>query len=99
MIGVLGEAGKRFHLALEEPLVFGAHVIPRSNLLRTRSKFGVSGDHSHFLLAGKGLLVQLVPAANKLSFVFLDPFFRRMVRGMRSAGCEVHVERLVGTEG
>ncbi len=34
VVGVLGEAGEGLHLALEEPLLVGAHAVPGGDFLR-----------------------------------------------------------------
>ena len=56
------------------------------------------GNDAELLLPREGLLAQLVPAAVELALVFVDPFLRRVVRGVRRAGGEVHEERLVRRE-
>ena len=98
VVGVLGEAGEGFHLALEEPLLLGAHVVPRGDLLGPRRELGVGRDHAQLLLPREGLLAQLVPAAAELALVLRDPLLGHVVRGVRRAGGEVHVERLVRRE-
>ncbi len=97
-VGVLGEPGEGFHLALEELLLLRAHVVPRGNLLRTRRELGVSRNHAQLFLPREGFLAKLVPAAAELALVLCDPFLRHVVRGVRRAGGEIHVERLVGRE-
>ena len=98
VVGVLGEAGEGLHLPLEEPLLLGGHVVPGRDLRGPGRELRVGGDHAQLLLAREGLLAQLVPAAAELALVLLDPLLRRVVRGVRGAGREVHVERLVGRQ-
>ena len=95
VVGVLGEAGEGFHLALEQALLVGAHVVPGRYFLRPRRQLRIRRDHAHCLLPRVGLLAELVPAAAELALVLRDPFLRRVVRRVRRAGREVHVERLV----
>jgi hypothetical protein len=66
MIGVLGEAGKGFHLPLEGRFSCAAHVCPRRGSRLGRGVSFVSGHHAQRLLAGERLLAQLVPAPVEL---------------------------------
>ena len=60
-------------------------------------QLGVRRDHAELLLVGEDLLAQLIPALVEQAFAadLLDPFRRRVVRGMRAAGHVVAEERLV----
>ena len=99
VVGVLGEAGEGLHLALEEPLLLGAHVRPGGDFLGPGGELGVGRDHAQLLLTGERLLAQLVPAAAELPLVLGDPLLGHVVRGVRRAGGEVHVEGLVRRQG
>ena len=99
VVGVLGEAGEGFHLALEEPLLVGAHVRPTRGFPAGRGvSFVSAGMTPSFFCRAKVSSRSLSQPPCELALVFGDPLLRRVVRRVRRAGGEVHVERLVGRE-
>ena len=98
MIRVLEESGIHFHLAFEDRLQFGGHVVPRGDLRVTRSQLGVCRNDTEFLLACERALTLRVPPAGELTLVLVGPLLRHVVGRVRGSRSEVHEERLVGHE-
>ena len=95
VVGVLREPGVDLHLARVERLQLVGDVVPRREGLVARGELGVGGDHAELLLAGEGLLAELVPPLVELPLVLVGPVLRDVVRGVAAAGREVDEERLV----
>ena len=55
----------------------------------------IGRHHAQFLLIGEDLVAHRVPAHVELALELVDPFLRRLVRGVRAAGDVVDEERLV----
>ena len=98
VVGLLEEAGVDLHLARQDRLELGRHVVPGGDLLRPRGQLRVLGDHAQLLLPREGLLAQLVPALIELALVLGRPGRRDVVGRVRRAGRVVHEEGLVGDQ-
>src|SRR5271170_2174183 len=95
MVGVLEKCRIDLHLPGKDWPHLLRHLVPGGNFSRSLREFGVTRDDPEFLLAGEDLFAQLVPALIKLAFVLADPVLGYVMRGMASARCKVHEERLV----
>jgi hypothetical protein len=62
VVGVLQEAGVDLHLADQDRLELGGHVVPCRDLVVAVGELGVGGDHPEHLLPLDRLLAQPVPA-------------------------------------
>ena len=98
VVGVFGESGKNLHLAFEQALFVGRELVPVLDVRRLRRKHRVGRHHAQLLLPRQRFLAHLVPALRELAFVLRGIGLGRVMRSVRRAGGEVHVERLVGRE-
>ena len=95
MVGVLQEAGIDLHLAGEDRLHLRRDRVPGRDLGMAHGELAVLRDDAELLLAGEGLLAQLVPALVELALVLVGPFLRHVVRCVGRARREVGEEGLV----
>ncbi len=95
VVGVRHEPGVHLHLTSQHRLQVLRHVVPRRDLRRSSGELGIGWDHAERLLLFEDLRPQRVPAGIEATPIPLDPLRRRLVRGVRRAGREVHEERLV----
>ena len=95
VVGVLRVPGVDLHLAGIERLEVVREAVPRGKRRVTRGELGVGRDHPEFLLAGEGLLPELVPALVELPLVLVGPLLRDVVRRVATPGREVQEEGLV----
>ena len=71
-------------------------VLPWRDFGRARGELAVRRDDAQLFLPRESLLAQLVPALVEFALVFVRPFLRHVMRGVRGARREVGEERLVG---
>jgi hypothetical protein len=72
VVGLLEEAGVDLHLPGQHRPEVGGHIVPGWDFRVPLGQFGVLGDHPKGLLAGEGLLAQLVPAGVELPLYLSD---------------------------
>ena len=94
-VGVGQEAREDLHQPGGEPARVGRERLPFGDVGVVPRQFGVGGNDPELLLAGEHLLAVGVPALVEAPGVPVGPLLRHMVRGVRRAGAEVQVERLV----
>src|SRR5215475_7238946 len=98
MIRILEERCVDLHLASEDRFKSLFHVIPGRNVLWSRGKFAVLGDHAKLLLTSESFLTNLVPAVIEFALVLCDPVCRDVVRSVSRSGGKVDEKWLVGSD-
>src|SRR5262249_47581025 len=92
-------SGKVLHESrVESPLV-GGQAVPGLYPLWPRRQLRVGRNDSQLQLPLIGGLPNGIPAGIELPLELLPPRLRRMMRGVRGAGCEVQEDRLLRCDG
>jgi len=95
VVDVRQRAREHLHHARVHLLAIGVERVPRLDLLRPRRERRVGGNDANLLLPRESLLAQLVPALVEPALELGDPFLRRVMRRVRSAGRVVLQPRLL----
>ncbi len=94
-VGVGQEAGEHLHHPGGQAAGVGGERLPLGDVGIVPRELGVGRDDAELLLAGEHLPAVGVPAVVEPPGVAVGPLLRHVVRGVRRAGAEVQVERLV----
>ena len=94
MIGVGQEAGEDLHHPAVQAACLRRQRPPVGHVGVVTRQLGVRGDDAEFLLPGEHQLPVGVPALVKLARVPVRPFLRHVVRRVRGAEAQIHIERL-----
>ena len=92
------EPGEDLHHPRVQPPLIVAQRIPLGHVGVVARQLGVLRDDPELLLAREDLLPVGVPAVVEGALVAVGPLLGHVVRGVRRAGAEVQVERLVGID-
>ena len=94
MIGVGQEAGEDLHHPAVQAACLRRQRAPVGHVGVVPRQLGVRGSDAEFLLPGEHQLAVGIPAVIKLARVPVCPFLRHVVRRVRGAEAQIHVERL-----
>src|SRR4051812_35417186 len=95
MIGMFAKSGIHFHLVSKHFLFLGRKFVPVFYVFGFGSQLRVLRNKSELLLALECLFPYLIPTLVKFAFVFVNIFFRCMMRGMCSTGGKIHEEGFI----
>ena len=95
MVRVRQERGEAFLEAGVEPPLVAGERIPGRHPVRPRGKLRSPREQADLMLARQRFVPPAVPARVEFAAIAVDPGLRRLMRGVASAGTEVHEERLV----
>ena len=98
VVGVREEPGEDLHHPRVQTPLIVAQRIPRRHVRVMARQLSVLRDDPELLLACEDLLPVGVPTVVEGALVAVGPLLRHVVRGVRRAGAEVQVERLVGID-
>jgi hypothetical protein len=95
VVGVRQEPGEHLHHPRRQPAPLSWQRVPVRHVRVISRQLRIGGHDAQVLLPGQHLLPVGGPAAVELARVPVSPLFRDVVRGVRGAGAQLQVERLV----